>query len=485
VGRNSSGKSTFLRAFPLLRQSVETATESPILWYRADYVDFGSIQDAINDRSNDRRVTFEFSLMMRTGMLSDARINFSMALAEAQPTRRPYVESMEIRVEGNTVRLSFAPDGRVVRFTVNTFDAASEGVFSLDGAAFLVPRFELKELGRVLYHPAPPYDLQMPPPFAKAQLLGGLIDALSDLFHGHGGREGIAPLAQKLQIGSPEAMLSQLKTLDGGPYFKKKVAGLETGSDIFVRIADRVVASSVPLILYAIDRQITHFVSRIAYLAPLRAGAERSYRIQDLSVGEVDPRGQNLAMFLRSLSDAEASSLAAFSRTYLGFEPKIQTEKLHAEIRIQEPGASRHLNLIDIGFGYSQVLPLTAILWSSCCRQLRTGQEATSLLAIEQPELHLHPAYQARLARMIAAALIESRKAEREVRLMVETHSEALVNGLGKLIRKGMIADSDVQIVLFEQDDETRQTSVRLAGYDEEGALRNWPFGFFAPVADD
>lgn len=31
VGRNSSGKSTFLRAFPLLRQSVETATESPIL----------------------------------------------------------------------------------------------------------------------------------------------------------------------------------------------------------------------------------------------------------------------------------------------------------------------------------------------------------------------------------------------------------------------------------------------------------------------
>src|SRR5262249_49786416 len=33
VGRNSSGKSTFLRAFPLLRQSVETERKSPILWY--------------------------------------------------------------------------------------------------------------------------------------------------------------------------------------------------------------------------------------------------------------------------------------------------------------------------------------------------------------------------------------------------------------------------------------------------------------------
>src|SRR5215813_10678011 len=58
VGRNSSGKSTFLRAFPLLRQSVETARNSPILWYHERYVDFGSLKDAANDRLSEPSVTF-------------------------------------------------------------------------------------------------------------------------------------------------------------------------------------------------------------------------------------------------------------------------------------------------------------------------------------------------------------------------------------------------------------------------------------------
>src|SRR5437899_3142974 len=47
VGANSSGKSTFLRFFPLLRQSVETPTDAPLLWF-GRYVDFGSLEEATN-----------------------------------------------------------------------------------------------------------------------------------------------------------------------------------------------------------------------------------------------------------------------------------------------------------------------------------------------------------------------------------------------------------------------------------------------------
>jgi AAA15 family ATPase/GTPase len=64
VGRNSSGKSTFLRAFPLLRQSVEAARNSPILWYDERYVDFGSFQKAANNRLSEPAVTFEFKLRL-------------------------------------------------------------------------------------------------------------------------------------------------------------------------------------------------------------------------------------------------------------------------------------------------------------------------------------------------------------------------------------------------------------------------------------
>ena len=62
VGRNSSGKSTFLRAFPLLRQSVEAPRESPILWYDPQFVDFGSFADAVNHRADDGSITFRFRL---------------------------------------------------------------------------------------------------------------------------------------------------------------------------------------------------------------------------------------------------------------------------------------------------------------------------------------------------------------------------------------------------------------------------------------
>ena len=60
IGKNSSGKSTLLRVFPLLKQSMTKRLSSPILWY-GDYVDFGSFQKAItNGVNNDGVITFHF-----------------------------------------------------------------------------------------------------------------------------------------------------------------------------------------------------------------------------------------------------------------------------------------------------------------------------------------------------------------------------------------------------------------------------------------
>jgi predicted ATPase len=69
VGANSTGKSTFLRVFPLLRQSVETKTSSPILWYagKSGYVDFGTINGAI--RASEESVSFGYKFEP-TGTLS-------------------------------------------------------------------------------------------------------------------------------------------------------------------------------------------------------------------------------------------------------------------------------------------------------------------------------------------------------------------------------------------------------------------------------
>ncbi len=63
VGENSSGKSTFLRTFPLLRQSISKRTDGPILWAGDvdDYVDFGSFDETVtNDGSTDMTFSFSF-----------------------------------------------------------------------------------------------------------------------------------------------------------------------------------------------------------------------------------------------------------------------------------------------------------------------------------------------------------------------------------------------------------------------------------------
>lgn len=59
VGRNSSGKSTFLRSFPLIRQSLMTRISSPVLWY-GDLVDFGSYLTSVSDNKDTTNISFVF-----------------------------------------------------------------------------------------------------------------------------------------------------------------------------------------------------------------------------------------------------------------------------------------------------------------------------------------------------------------------------------------------------------------------------------------
>src|SRR5690242_18851522 len=60
LGQNSSGKSTFLRALPLMRQSIRIRSNAPLLWY-GDLVDFGSIREVKSSfASEDENVGIGF-----------------------------------------------------------------------------------------------------------------------------------------------------------------------------------------------------------------------------------------------------------------------------------------------------------------------------------------------------------------------------------------------------------------------------------------
>ena len=113
-------------------------------------------------------------------------------------------------------------------------------------------------------------------------------------------------------------------------------------------------------------------------------------------------------------------------------------------------------------------------------RKRRSGPRT---LAIEQPELHLHPAHQAKLADVFVDAInrpVEDTDLFSEVRLVIETHSEALINRLGELVEEGKVHPDAIQVVLFSaHEDLSSPTEVTVSSFDENGGLTNWPYGFF------
>ena len=68
-----------------------------------------------------------------------------------------------------------------------------------------------------------------------------------------------------------------------------------------------------------------------------------------------------------------------------------------------------------------------------------------------------------------------------DLRLLIETHSEVLVNQVGNLIYKHRLNSEDVNIVVFEKFPKENSSRVKPAFYNSEGYLEDWPIGFFDP----
>lgn len=115
------------------------------------------------------------------------------------------------------------------------------------------------------------------------------------------------------------------------------------------------------------------------------------------------------------------------------------------------------------GFGLTQCLPIIVAALSV---------KEDDLLLIENPELHLHPSGQARMGRFLA----EVARAGRQV--IVETHSDHVLNGVRRAVKDGTVPSEEVAIHFFQPRDESRpQVLSPVVGGD--GRIDFWPPGFF------
>ena len=120
-------------------------------------------------------------------------------------------------------------------------------------------------------------------------------------------------------------------------------------------------------------------------------------------------------------------------------------------------------NLIDVGYGVSQVLPVITELFRD---------SKTPMFLLQQPEVHLHPSAQAALGSLFCQI------ANPRLQLVVETHSDHLIDRVRMDVRDGRtkLTPDDVSILFFERGDlDVRIHSLRLDG---EGNVLNVPPGY-------
>lgn len=151
----------------------------------------------------------------------------------------------------------------------------------------------------------------------------------------------------------------------------------------------------------------------------------------------------------------------------LGSPVRIQTERPAGTdavvLRFSFPDISRsYYRPTNVGFGLTYALPVFVAA-------LRAP--VGSLLIVENPEAHLHPRGQALMGHFLARA------AACGVQVIIETHSDHVLNGIRVAVKQGAIAHGNVQINFFHQQDGT--SCVSTPHIDKDGHLDLWPENFF------
>ena len=145
------------------------------------------------------------------------------------------------------------------------------------------------------------------------------------------------------------------------------------------------------------------------------------------------------------------------------------------DVKVKIKGSSSFVNIPDVGFGVSQVLPVIVELFYA---------PENSIIFIEQPEIHLHPAAQAQLADVIIDAINMSENGKkRNIQIILETHSEHLLRRLQRRIAEEKL-DQEQFRAYFANNNSSPAVLEQLE-VDEYGNIKNWPKDFFGDMEED
>ena len=178
--------------------------------------------------------------------------------------------------------------------------------------------------------------------------------------------------------------------------------------------------------------------------APVRSKPDRTYNPSEATT---TPDGSHTPFILAQLHAFDRQKWQALQSALSDFG---DASGLFSSVNIKQVGSSssgpfqiivsmknRKSNLIDVGYGISQVLPLISELIRA---------PSGSIFLFQQPEVHLHPRAQAELATF----MLEIAKRRRHM-LLIETHSDYIIDRFRMAVRDGSAKSSDISLLYFER----------------------------------
>ncbi len=229
----------------------------------------------------------------------------------------------------------------------------------------------------------------------------------------------------------------------------------------------------------------------LSYLGPLRTRAERLYSWSGNEPESVGYEGENAIAAILSARNRKislgykqrtmpfqgviASALKKMGLIEAFDVNPISKKRQEYEVKVRTKGSQDSVDLPDVGFGISQVLPVLVQ-----CFYAPPG----SIIVMEQPEIHLHPNAQSALADVMIDVINSRENGEdRNIQLVIETHSEHFLRRLQRRIAEN--ADLQQKVSAYFANIAETPATLEALQIDMFGNIRNWPENFFGNEMED
>jgi len=225
--------------------------------------------------------------------------------------------------------------------------------------------------------------------------------------------------------------------------------------------------------------ELVQMLKRVHYLGPLREFPKRYYTSKGTTPSDLGPKGEFVVDAILASREKGKYISPGHKKTRKTLEERIaywlkELGLIHSfkvepigsslyEVKVKSGPKSSEVLITDVGFGVSQILPVLVM-----CYYVPEG----STILLEQPEIHLHPSVQMGLADVF----IDVAK-NRNVQVILESHSEHLLNRLQRRLAEESVSKDNVALYFCNVG--TTGSKLNELDIDLFGNILNWPVDFF------